>query len=133
MTDPAEFARLTEPFRGELMAHCYQMLGSVHDAQDGVQETLIRAWRSYDDFEGRASLRTWLYKIATNTCLRALENRDRRPLPSGLGAPGTDPGRPLAARQGEVPWLEPVPDTAVQAAPPTLPRSWPPGPDYGLR
>ena len=117
MTDPAEFARLTEPFRGELMAHCYQMLGSVHDAQDGVQETLIRAWRSYDDFEGRASLRTWLYKIATNTCLRALENRGRRPLPSGLGAPGTDPDGPMAAGHGEVPWLEPVPDTAVQGSP----------------
>lgn len=116
MTDSAEFARLTEPFRGELMAHCYQMLGSVHDAQDGVQETLIRAWRFYDDFEGRASLRTWLYKIATNTCLRALENRGRRPLPSGLGAPGTNPDGPLDGGHGEVPWLEPVPDTAVQGS-----------------
>ena len=117
MTDTAEFARLTDPFRAELVAHCYRMLGSVHDAEDQVQETLIRAWRSYGDFEGRASLRTWLYKIATNTCLRALENRARRPLPSGLGAPGADPEGPLAAGQGGVPWLEPIPDVLVRADP----------------
>jgi RNA polymerase sigma-70 factor, ECF subfamily len=115
MTDTAEFAQLTDPFRGELLAHCYRMLGSVHDAEDQVQETLIRAWRSYGDFEGRASLRTWLYRIATNTCLRALENRSRRPLPSGLGAPGS-PEEPLAAGQ-EVPWLEPIPDALVRADP----------------
>ena len=117
MTDTAEFARLTDPLRAELLAHCYRMLGSVHDAEDQVQETLIRAWRSYDDFEGRASLRTWLYRIATNTCLRALENRSRRPLPSGLGAPGANAEAPLAAAQGEVPWLEPIPDALVRADP----------------
>jgi RNA polymerase sigma-70 factor, ECF subfamily len=115
MTD-AEFAQLADPFRAELMAHCYRMLGSVHDAEDQVQETMIRAWRSYGGFEGRSSLRTWLYKIATNTCLRALENRARRPLPSGLGAPGTNPDGPLAAGP-EVPWLEPVPDALVRADP----------------
>jgi RNA polymerase sigma-70 factor, ECF subfamily len=115
MTDQADFAQLTGPFRAELMAHCYRMLGSVHDAEDQVQETLIRAWRSYGDFEGRASLRTWLYKIATNACLRALENRGRRPLPSGLGAPGS-PEEPLAAGH-EVPWLEPLPDALVRADP----------------
>jgi RNA polymerase sigma-70 factor, ECF subfamily len=117
MPDQADFAQLTGPFRGELLAHCYRMLGSVHDAEDQVQETLIRAWRSYSDFEGRASMRTWLYKIATNTCLRALENRSRRPLPSGLGAPGANPDGPLATGSGEVPWLEPIPDTLVQANP----------------
>jgi RNA polymerase sigma-70 factor (ECF subfamily) len=117
MTDQADFAQLTDPFRAELLAHCYRMLGSVHDAEDQVQETLIRAWRSYGDFEGRASLRTWLYKIATNTCLRALENRGRRPLPSGLGAPATNPDGPLATGQGEVPWLEPIPDALVRADP----------------
>jgi RNA polymerase sigma-70 factor, ECF subfamily len=117
MTDQADFAQLTGPFRAELLAHCYRMLGSVHDAEDQVQETLIRAWRSYDHFEGRASLRTWLYKIATNTCLRALENRSRRPLPSGLGAPGANPDGPLATGPGEVPWLEPIPDALVEADP----------------
>ena len=77
------------------------MLGSVHDAEDQVQETLIRAWRSYGDFEGRASLRTWLYRIATNACLRAMENR-AAPLPSGLGGPGQDPDAPLPPWRPEV-------------------------------
>ena len=110
-----EFERLTSPFRGELLAHCYRMLGSVHDAEDQVQETLTRAWRSYGEFEGRSSLRTWLYRIATNTCLRALEARARRPLPSGLGAPGEDPAAPLAAARPEVPWLQPIPDALLRA------------------
>ena len=112
-----EFARLTDPFRPELLAHCYRMLGSVHDAEDQVQETMIRAWRSYGEFEGRASLRTWLYRIATNACLRALENSSRRPLPSGLGGPGEYPEAPLAAARPEVPWLQPIPDALVSTAP----------------
>ncbi len=112
-----EFARLTEPFRAELLAHCYRMLGSVYDAEDQVQETLVRAWRSYGEFEGRASLRTWLYRIATNACLRAIENRGRRPLPSGLGSPSEDPFGPLAAAQPEVPWLQPFPDALLGDGP----------------
>jgi len=108
-----DFSRLTEPFRPELLAHCYRMLGSVYDAEDQVQETLVRAWRSYSDFQGRSSLRTWLYRIATNACLRAIENRARRPMPSGLGAPGDDPDGPLAPVLPEVRWLQPIPDALV--------------------
>src|SRR5689334_23031439 len=110
-----DFARLTDPFRPELLAHCYRMLGSVHDAEDQVQETMIRAWRSYGEFEGRASLRTWLYRIATNACLRALENSSRRPLPSGLGGPSEYPEAPLTVARPEVPWLQPIPDALVSA------------------
>jgi RNA polymerase sigma-70 factor, ECF subfamily len=108
-----DFARLTDPLRPELLAHCYRMLGSVQDAEDQVQETLARAWRSYGDFEGRASLRTWLHRIATNTCLRALENNSRRALPSGLGAPSEYPEGPLPDMGREVRWLQPMPDGLV--------------------
>src|SRR3954447_13337785 len=104
-----DFARLIDPFRPELLAHCYRMLGSVHDAEDQVQETMLRAWRSFGQFEGRASLRTWLYRIATNACLRATDPRRRRPLPSGLGQPGENPAGPMAAARPEIPWLEPFP------------------------
>jgi RNA polymerase sigma-70 factor, ECF subfamily len=115
-SDPGseEFALLTDQFRAELLAHCYRMLGSIQDAEDQVQETLLRAWRSYGSFEGRSSLRTWLYRIATNACLRAMENRERRPLPSGIGAPGDDPGGPMAPPAPEVPWLEPFPDPLLR-------------------
>ena len=109
-----DFARLTDPFRAELLAYCYRMLGSVHDAEDQLQETLIRAWRSYSGFRGQSSLRTWLYRIATNACLRALENRARRPLPSGLGAPGEDTAAPLPGARPEVPWLQPMPDALLR-------------------
>jgi RNA polymerase sigma-70 factor, ECF subfamily len=111
-----EFLPLAEPYRRELLAHCYRMLGSVHDAEDLVQETYLRAWKAYDRFEGRSSLRTWLYQIATRVCLTALESRSRRPLPSGLGAPSADPEAELAVRS-EVPWLEPVPDVLAGAWP----------------
>jgi RNA polymerase sigma-70 factor, ECF subfamily len=117
MLDGEDFATLTDPFRAELLAHCYRMLGSVQDAEDQVQETLIRAWRSYGEFEGRSSLRTWLYRIATNACLRALENTGRRPLPSGLGASSEDPYAPPAAGLPEVPWLQPMPDVLLSAGP----------------
>jgi RNA polymerase sigma-70 factor (ECF subfamily) len=114
MTVTDEFAALTGQFRGELVAHCYRMLGSAEEAEDLVQETYLRAWRSYDRFEGRASVRTWLYRIATNVCLTALERRGRRPLPSGLGAPAEDAQAALAAGP-EVPWLQPFPGVAPAA------------------
>lgn len=107
-----EFTSQADPYRRELLAHCYRMLGSVHDAEDLVQETYLRAWRAYERFEGRSSLRTWLYRIATSACLTALEGRNRRPLPTGLGGPAPDPAGELAQRP-EIPWLEPVPDVLV--------------------
>jgi RNA polymerase sigma-70 factor, ECF subfamily len=109
-----DFVQLTDRYRPELLAHCYRMLGSVHDAEDLVQETYLRAWRSYHGFEGKSSLRTWLYRIATNACLSALDSRSRRPLPTGLGNPSADPADPLV-EQTEVPWLEPLPDAMLGA------------------
>ena len=103
-------------YRPELLAHCYRMLGSVHDAEDLVQETYLRAWRSQDTFEGRSSMRTWLYRIATNCCLTALQSRGRRPMPSGLGQEAADPYATLV-QQPEVPWLEPVPDVLLSDLP----------------
>jgi RNA polymerase sigma-70 factor (ECF subfamily) len=111
----SDFLELADPFRRELLAHCYRMLGSVHDAEDLVQETYLRAWRAYDRFEGRSSLRTWLHSIATRVCLTALESRNRRPLPTGLGGPNAEPGDNLVERP-EVSWLEPVPDAMVSGA-----------------
>ncbi|WP_186241062.1 sigma-70 family RNA polymerase sigma factor [Mycobacterium simulans] len=107
------FIEAAAPFRAELIAHCYRMLGSVHDAEDLVQETYLRAWRGYEAFEERAALRTWLYRIATTACLRALQSRARRVLPAGLGAASADPDARLdgAAFDGRAhAWLEPIPD-----------------------
>ncbi|WP_026416651.1 sigma-70 family RNA polymerase sigma factor [Actinomadura oligospora] len=115
-TQEREFEELVDPYRRELLAHCYRMLGSVHDAEDLVQETYLRAWRSYGRFEGRSSLRTWLYKIATNACLTAIEQRGMRPMPTGLGGPTDEPERPVVATP-EVPWLEPAPDGLLGADP----------------
>jgi RNA polymerase sigma-70 factor (ECF subfamily) len=109
----SEFTVLAEPFRRELFAHCYRLLGSIHDAEDLVQETYLRAWRAYDRFEGRSSLRRWLYKIATMACLTAIEGRARRPLPSGLGPPADDHRVAVAPGEPSVPWLQPVPDALV--------------------
>ena len=114
-----DFSAHAEPYRRELLAHCYRMMGSLHDAEDLVQETLLRAWKSYDRFEGKSSVRTWLHRIATNTCLTALEGRQRRPLPTGLGAPSSDPTAELENR-GEVPWLEPLPEADDPTDPLTI-------------
>lgn len=114
-----DFAAHAEPYRRELLAHCYRMTGSVHDAEDLVQDTLLRAWKAYDRFEGKSSMRTWLHRIATNTCLSALEGRQRRPLPVGLGAPSSDPTAELVERR-EVPWLEPLPELTDDPADPSV-------------
>jgi RNA polymerase sigma-70 factor (TIGR02960 family) len=114
----AAFAALAEPLRPELLAHCYRMLGSLQDAEDLVQETYLRAWRGLGGFEGRSSVRRWLYAIATRACLTALEARPRRPLPSGLGAPQDDHRVAVAEREPSAHWLEPVPDTLLGAGDP---------------
>jgi RNA polymerase sigma-70 factor (ECF subfamily) len=116
-TQELDFEEATAGFRRELLAHCYRMTGSPSEAEDLVQETYLRAWRSYGGFEGRASLRTWLHRIATNVCLTALEGQQRRPLPTGLGAPSTTAADPLDERS-EVPWLGPLPDAMLGPADP---------------
>src|SRR6516225_9604052 len=99
-----------EPYRGELVAYCYRMLGSYHEAEDLTQETMLRAWKARDRYDpALASVRTWLYRIAANACLSALAGRVRRPLPSGLGAPSDDPQAPLTPAF-DIPWLQPFPD-----------------------
>jgi RNA polymerase sigma-70 factor, ECF subfamily len=119
LTVPAQehFMEEAAPFRAELIAHCYRMLGSVHDAEDLVQETYLRAWRGYEAFEERAALRTWLYRIATTACLRALQNRARRVLPAGLGGASTDPDASLGGSGGAYDWLEPIPDALMFETP----------------
>src|SRR4051794_19772854 len=103
------FGRLVEPYRGELHAHCYRMLGSVHDAEDALQETMLRAWRGLKRFEGRSSLRSWLYTIATNTCLNAIARRPKRVLPVDYG-PAADPHQAPGEPVAESIWIEPYPD-----------------------
>jgi RNA polymerase sigma-70 factor (ECF subfamily) len=107
------FEARTGPLRRELLAHCYRMLGSPDDAEDAVQETLLRAWKAYPGFAERSSIRVWLYRIATNVCLTAAEQRARRPLPSGLGGPEDDPHAPPGTADDAVPWLRPIPDALV--------------------
>jgi RNA polymerase sigma-70 factor (ECF subfamily) len=110
--NPREFSELAEPYRRELQVHCYRILGSLHDAEDMVQETMVRAWKRLDTYEGRASFRAWLYKIATNVCLDLLDKRRRqakRLLPSNLFSPA-DPNNPIEPPATEILWLEPLPD-----------------------
>src|SRR3954453_16568320 len=113
-----------EPYRRELEVHCYRMLGSFHEAEDLVQETFLRAWKGWDSFQGRSSVRAWLYRIATNACLDVLKSAQRRILPMDLGPPSVEgrdwtvPGdvRPPRA---DVAWLEPLPDRVLDADPET--------------
>src|SRR5215208_5137311 len=108
--DSQRFSELAEPFRRELQVHCYRILGSLHEAEDMVQETMLRAWKRLDTYEGRASFRSWLYKIATNACLDALDQRrSRRLLPIQCG-PASDPYLQLVPASPELIWLEPIPD-----------------------
>ena len=112
---PAELVEALEPHRKALQLHCYRMVGSLHDAEDLVQETMLRAWKSYGNFKGGSSLRTWLHRIATNACLDALKKRrqPRRLRPAG---PASDPRLPVGAPTGEADWLEPYPDSELPSA-----------------
>jgi RNA polymerase sigma-70 factor (TIGR02960 family) len=111
--DGDAFQELTEPYRRELQAHCYRMLGSFQDAEDALQDTLLTAWQGIGGFEGRASLRTWLYRIATNRCLNARRSASRRPAKE-WNIPEVEPPEPT--RLGEVVWLEPYPDALLEGA-----------------
>jgi len=111
--DSDAFQELTEPHRRELHMHCYRMLGSFQDAEDALQDTLLAAWQGLAGFEGRASLRTWLYRIATNRCLNALRSANRRPAKE-WDIPEVEP--PAPTRLGEVVWLEPYPDALLEGA-----------------
>jgi RNA polymerase sigma-70 factor (TIGR02960 family) len=119
--DGEAFRKLTEPHRRELQVHCYRMLGSFADAEDALQDTLLAAWQGLGGFEGRASLRTWLYRIATNRCLNARRSASRRPARE-WNIPGVEPPEPT--RLGEVVWLEPFPDALLEGA-----MDLPPGPE----
>jgi RNA polymerase sigma-70 factor (ECF subfamily) len=115
-----DLAQASTTYRGELLAHCYRMLGSVHDAEDLVQETMLRAWRFADGYdESRGSVRTWLHRIATNACLSYLDGRQRRVLPVDLTAPSQLPDIEKIEEHLEIPWLEPFPDALIPAADPS--------------
>jgi RNA polymerase sigma-70 factor (TIGR02960 family) len=119
--DGEAFAELTHPYRRELQVHCYRMLGSFQDAEDALQDTLLSAWQGLAGFEGRSSLRTWLYRIATNQCLNARRSASRRPVKE-WDVPGVEPPEPT--RLGEVGWIEPYPDALLEGA-----IDMPPGPE----
>ncbi len=114
-TDREVFQQLAESYRYQLQVHCYRMLGSLHEAEDLVQETFLRAWRARERFEGRSSFRNWLYRIATNACLNAIAARtqSRRILPDAFGPPSTEPLRAPRPEEADIAWLEAYPDTAL--------------------
>ena len=116
--DGEAFSELIGPHRRELLVHCYRMLGSLQDAEDALQETLLAAWRGLAGFEGRSSVRTWLYRVATSRCLNALRAGGRRP-PAAAAGPLADPPDPT--RLGEVTWLQPYPDSLLDGVPDTAP------------
>jgi RNA polymerase sigma factor (sigma-70 family) len=109
--DSDAFREMTQPHHRELQVHCYRMLGSLQDSEDALQETLLAAWQGLDGFEARASVRTWLYRIATNRCLNARRSASRRPTKE-WDTPAVEPPEPT--RFGEIPWLEPYPDSLLE-------------------
>jgi RNA polymerase sigma-70 factor (ECF subfamily) len=115
--DARAFHQLTEPHRRELLVHCYRMLGSLDDADDAVQESLLKAWRGLAGFEGRSTVRAWLYRIATNVCLDAVEHRARRVLPPTI-ARSADPHLPPDPDDPDMPWLQPYPDALLEVVDP---------------
>src|SRR5919199_4402209 len=114
VASPQQLERRLEDHRRELTGYCYRMLGSAFDAEDAVQETMVRAWRNLEQFEGRAALKSWLYRIATNVCLDMLNGKERRIRPLALGAPGTADSALTTRPDSE--WLEPIPDGRVLEA-----------------
>ncbi len=120
--DRGAFEALIEPYRHELLAHCYRILGSYEDAEDMLQETFLRVWKNLDSYEGRASLRAWLYRIATNACLDGLDERKRRGLPRDLYRRG-DPSQPLPVASKEATWVEPFPEDLIDDQPETYPEA----------
>jgi len=120
--DERAFQRLTDRYRRELLLHCYRMLGSFHDAEDVLQETLLRAWQGLESFQGRSALRPWLYKIATNACLDVLAGRRRRALPNGTH-PAANAGDPFPGPITDQVWIEPVPDTLIDLRPAVNPEA----------
>ena len=120
--DQEAFAQLIEPYRKQILVHCYRILGSFEDAEDMLQETLVRVWTRLDSFEGRSSLRAWLYKVATNASLDALDSRRVRGLPKELYASG-DPSQPLPPPSQEVNWVEPLPDEWIDGQPDIYPEA----------
>jgi RNA polymerase sigma-70 factor (ECF subfamily) len=120
--DEQAFQELVAPYRRELQVHCYRFLGSLHDAEDVLQETMLAAWQGLGGFEARASVRTWLYRVATNRCLNALRSRRRRRVDATVALPDVQPPEPTSL--GDVTWLEPIPDVLLDDLPDTQP-----GPD----